>query len=140
MATEELTVPKTIFTNKFISSNTSPDQLKIADIITVYKKQDVNDKTTDFQLLQKISEKVFYSRLKTVPNKIFSPKLCGFRKGNSSKNTVSNVSNNSQKCLDSSLYCSYLTDKIPTKIFFSISRKISYTSPKKLKLFILNIF
>ena len=58
MATEELTVPKTIFINKFISSNTSPDQLKIADIITVYKKQDVNDKTTDFQLLQKISEKV----------------------------------------------------------------------------------
>ena len=88
MATEELTVPKTIFINKFISSNTSPNQLKIADFITVYKKQDVNDKTTDFQLLQKISEKVFYSRLKTVANKIFSPKLCGFRKGNSSKNTV----------------------------------------------------
>ena len=30
--------------NNCISSNTFPDELKIVDVISVYKKQDVNDK------------------------------------------------------------------------------------------------
>ena len=46
MAKEECTVPITNCTNECISSSTFPEELKNADIIPVYEKQDVNDKTS----------------------------------------------------------------------------------------------
>ena len=45
IAKEELTVPIASGINKCISSSTFPDELKISDIISVYKKQDMSDKT-----------------------------------------------------------------------------------------------
>ena len=64
---------------------TFPDKRNIADIILVYKKQDVSDIKTDspiglLPIISKIFEKVLYSQLETVANKIFSPKSCRFRK------------------------------------------------------------
>ena len=58
---------------------TFPDKRNIADIILVYKKQDVSDIKTDspiglLPIISKIFEKVLYSQLETVANKIFSPK------------------------------------------------------------------
>ena len=47
-------------------------------------------------------EKVLYSQLEIVVNKIFSPKRCGFRKRHSSQNALLNLLNSWQKCLDTS--------------------------------------
>ena len=41
-------------------------------------------------------------QLETVASKIFSPKLCGFRKEQSSQNALLNLLKNRQKCLDTS--------------------------------------
>ena len=45
MAKKRLTVPVTNCTNECISLSTFPNELKIADIIPVYKKRAVNNKT-----------------------------------------------------------------------------------------------
>ena len=88
-----------------ISSNNFLDEIKIADFIPVYKGQNVSDKSkyrpiSLLPIIPQMFEKVFYSHLETVTNKIFSPKLCGFRKGHSSQNALLNLLKNWQKCLD----------------------------------------
>ena len=90
IAKEELTIPITNCINKCISSSTFPDELKIGNIILVYRKKNVNDKTNHrpinlLSIFSQIFEKVICSELETVANKIFSPKLCGFRTSSSSK-------------------------------------------------------
>ena len=47
MVKKELTVPLANWINNCISSSTFPNELKIADIILVYKKQDVIKLTID---------------------------------------------------------------------------------------------
>ena len=79
MTNGELTVPIKNYINKCLSSSTFPDEFKIAEIIPVYKKQDVNDKTNYrpislLPIISKIFEKVLYSQLETVANKIFFTK------------------------------------------------------------------
>ena len=60
----------TLVTNSSISTGTFPDELEIADIVPVFKKEDQNDKTNyrPINLLPQISkifEKfIFISRLK----------------------------------------------------------------------------
>ena len=108
MAKEQLPVPITNCMNKCILSSTSfQDALKIADIIPVYKKQDLSYKIyyrpiNLLPIISKIFVKALYSQLKTVTNKIFSPNLCGFKKWHSSKNALLNLLKNWQKCLDTS--------------------------------------
>ena len=88
-----------LFKNKCLSSSTFPEALKINDIGPICKKQDVDNKTNyrPIGLLPIISEifgKVFYEQLETVAYEIFSPKLCGFRKGHSSQNAFLNLLKN----------------------------------------------
>ena len=89
--------------NECISWSTFQDELKIADI-SVYQKQYLNDKTKNqpislLPFISKIFGKILYSQLETVANKVFSAKLCGFRKGHSSQNALLNFLKNWQKCL-----------------------------------------
>ena len=62
---------------------------KITDIVPVCKNQDVNEAKyrpiTLLLIISTIFEKTLYEQLDIVTNKIFSPKLCGFRKGHSSQ-------------------------------------------------------
>ena len=51
-----------------------------------------------YHLFLKYLERSFI-QLETVANKIFSAKLCGFRKGHSSQNALLNFLKNWQKCL-----------------------------------------
>ena len=83
LAEEELPVPIANCINQSILSSTFPDELKITDIISVYKKQDANYLTNLLPIILKVLEKVLYSQLETVVSTIFSPKLCEFRKEHS---------------------------------------------------------
>lgn len=62
---------------------------KITDIVPVCKKQDVNEANyrpiTLLPIISTIFEKTLYEQLDIITNKIFSPKLCGFRKGHSAQ-------------------------------------------------------
>ena len=78
----------TLVTNSSISTGTFPDELEIADIVPVFKKEDQNDKTNYrpislLPLISKIFEKFLYQQTEKLSNKILSPKLSGFRKGHS---------------------------------------------------------
>ena len=53
-------------------------------------------------LISKIFEKFLYQQIVGFSNKILSPKLCGFRKGQSTQHAILNLLKNWQKCLDKS--------------------------------------
>ena len=77
-----------------ISTGIFPDELKVADIVPVFKKEDPNDKTNYrpislLPLISKIFEKVY---------KILSPKLCGFRKGHSTQHALLNLLKTGENC------------------------------------------
>ena len=91
-------------------SSTNPDELKIANIVPVYKKQSVNDKTNYrpislLPIISKLFEKVPYGQLETVANEIF----CGPKKGHSSQNTILNLLNNWKK-LEPFLFNLFIND------------------------------
>ena len=107
IAKEETTEPIRNCINSSISTGTFPDELKIADIVLVFKKEDPNHKTNyrPISLLPQISkifEKFLYRQIEDFSNKILSPKLCGFRKGYSTQHAVLNLLKNWQKYLDKS--------------------------------------
>ena len=107
IAKEEIAEPIRNCINSSISTGTFPDELKIADIVPVFKKEDQNDKTNYrpislLPLISKIFEKFLYQQIEDFSNKILSPKLCGFRKGHSTQHALLNLLKNWQKCLDKS--------------------------------------
>ena len=65
---------------KIISTGNFPDELKIAHIVPVFKKEDQNDKTNYrpirlLPIISKLFEKVLYKQIEDFANKILSPKL-----------------------------------------------------------------
>ena len=104
IAKEENAEPTTNCIHSFISTGTFPDELKIADIVPVFKKEDKNDKTNYrpislLPLISKLFEKVLYQQIEEFANKILSPKHCGFRTGHSTQHALLNLLKNWQKCL-----------------------------------------
>ena len=80
IAKEEIAEPIRNCINSSISTGTFPDELKIADIVPVFKKEDQNDETNYrpislLYLISKILEKFLYQQIKDFANKILSPKL-----------------------------------------------------------------
>ena len=80
IAKEEIAEPITNCLNSSISTGTFPDELKMADIVPGFKKEDQNDKANYkpislLSLISKIFEKVLYQQIKDFGNKILSPKL-----------------------------------------------------------------
>ena len=64
-----------------LSIDTFPDELELADIVPVFKKEDQIDKTNYrpvslLPLILKIFEKVLYQQIEDFANKISSLKLC----------------------------------------------------------------
>ena len=85
IAKEEIAEPITNCINSSISADNFPYELKIADIVPVFKKEDQNDKTNYrlislLPLISKILVKVLYQQIEYFADKILSPKLCGYRK------------------------------------------------------------
>ena len=107
IAKEEIAEPIRNCINNSMSAGTFPDELKIADIVPVFKKEDQNDKTNYrpislLPLISKIFEKFLYQQIEDFSNKILSPKLCGFRKGHSTQHALLYLLKNRQKCLNKS--------------------------------------
>ena len=99
IAKEEIAEPIRNCINSSTSTGVFPDELKIGDIVPVFKKEDPNDKTNYrpislWPLISKIFEKFLYQQIEGFSNKILSPKLCGFRKGHSTQHALLNLLKN----------------------------------------------
>ena len=84
-----------------------PRQVKVADVIPVFKKEDPNNKANYrpislLPIISKIFERVLFEQIEKFSEKILSPKLCGFRKGHSTQHALLNLLKNWQKTLDKS--------------------------------------
>ena len=94
--------------NECIKQNKFPSELKIADIIPIFKKEDPLDKTnyrpiSILPTVSKIFERILFNQLQRFSNKFLSPLLCGFRKGYSTQYVaLINLVQKWQKCLDAS--------------------------------------
>ena len=107
LAKKEILIPITNCINKCISIKSFPDELKVADVIPVFKKEDPNNKANYrpislLPIISKIFERVLFEQTEKFSEKILSPKLCGFRKGHSTKHALLNLPKNWQKTLDKS--------------------------------------
>ena len=93
--------------NECIKQNKFPNELKIADITPILKKDDPLDKTnyrpiSILPTASKIFERILFNQLQRFSNKILWPLLCGFRKGYSTQYALINLLQKWQKCLDAS--------------------------------------
>ena len=93
--------------NECIKQNKFPNELKIADITPIFKKEDPLDKTnyrpiSILPTVSKIFERILFNQLQRFSNKFLSPLLCGFRKGYSTQYVLINLLQKWQKCLDAS--------------------------------------
>ena len=72
--------------NKCITQNKYRNELKIADITPVFKKENPIDKTnyrpiSVLPTVSKVFEGILFNQLQRCSNKFLSPVFCGFRKG-----------------------------------------------------------
>ena len=93
--------------NECIKQNKFPNELKIADITPIFKKEDPLDKTnyrpiSILPTVSKIFERILFNQLQCFSNKFLSPLLCGFRKGYTTQYALINLLQKWQKCLDAS--------------------------------------
>ena len=93
--------------NKCIKQNTFPNEIKIADITPIFKKEDPLYKTnyrpiSILTTVSKIFERILVNKLQRFSNKFLSPLLCGFKKGYSTQYALINLLQNWQKYLDAS--------------------------------------
>ena len=71
--------------NECIKPNRFENELKIADITSMFKKEDPLDKTNFRSIgilptVSKILERILFNQLQRFSNKFLSPLVCGFRK------------------------------------------------------------
>ena len=106
LAKKEILIPITNCINKCISTKSFSDELKVADVVPVFKKEDPNNKANYrpislLPIISKIFERVLFEQTEKFSEKI-SPKLCGFRKGHSAQHALLNLLKNWQKTLGNS--------------------------------------
>ena len=91
--------------NSSINNNVFPSELKLADIIPVYKKGDTGDKCnyrpiSILPTLSKVFERVIFDQISIFFKTRFSKFLCGFRKGFSTQHSLIRLLQRWQNCLD----------------------------------------
>ena len=102
--------------NNSITSCIFPDSLKCAEVIPIFKKDDIMNKNnyrpvTVLPCISKVYEGVLVEQLNTYFNDIFSPYLSGFRKHHSCQNVLLRYVERCKQFLDSNkFYGSFLTD------------------------------
>ena len=107
LAKKEILIAITNCINKCISIKSFPDDLKVADVIPVFKKEDPNNKANYrsinlLPIISKIFERVLFEQIEKFSEKILSLKSCGFRKGYSTRHALLNLLKNWQKTSDKS--------------------------------------
>ena len=112
----QLSVPFTKLINNSITSCIFPDSLKCAEVIPIFKKDDIMNKNnyrpvSVLPCMSKVYEGVLVEQLNTYFNGIFSPYLSGFRKHHSCHNVLLRYVERCKQFLDSNkFYGSVLTD------------------------------
>ena len=99
--------PLTNCINKCISTQIFAEELKLADIIPVFKKGDSTSKENYppislLPLISKIFEQILFEQMTQFAENVFSPKLCGFRKGYSTQYALAHLLRYWQHTLDNS--------------------------------------
>ena len=93
--------------NECIKQNKFPNELKIADITPIFKKEDPLDKTNYRPLsilptVANIFERILFNQVQRFSNKFLSPLLCAFRTGYSTQYALINLFQKCQKSLEAS--------------------------------------
>ena len=88
-----------------IKQNKFPNELKIAAITPIFKKEDPLDKTnyrpiSRIPTVSKFFKRILFNQLQRFSNKLLSPLICGFRKGYSTQYALIIFLQKWQKCLD----------------------------------------
>ena len=96
---KEILIPITNCINKCISIKSFPDELKVADVIPVFKKEDPSNKANYrpislLPIISKIFERVLFVQIEKFSENILSSKLRGFRKGHSTQYALLNLLKN----------------------------------------------
>ena len=99
--------PLTECINICLSTGCFPDDLKLAEVIPVYKKDDNLDKSNYRPIsilpsISKIYERVLFNRINGYFETIFSNALCGFRCNHSTQHALLRLLQNWHKTLDTS--------------------------------------
>ena len=104
---KEICIPLTDFINSAILNGKFPSELKMADVIPIFKKDDPFEKANYRPIsllpsLSKVYEKLIYQQVSTFFENKLSPLLCGFRSRYSSQHVLLNLINKWHSCLDNS--------------------------------------
>ena len=96
-----------IFNNYIVEKSIFPDELKLAEIIPVHKKDSTTDKTNYrpislLPVVSKIFERLIIKQIEPFINNYLSKFLCGFRKGYSCQYALLNMIRAWQACLNKS--------------------------------------
>ena len=107
LAKKEILIAITKCISKCISIKSFRDELHVADVIPVFKKEDPNNKANYrpislLPIISKIFERVLFQQIEKFSEKILSPKLCGFRKCHSTQHALLILLKNWQITLDKS--------------------------------------
>ena len=93
--------------NKCIDDANFPNELKLAEIIPIHKKDDKTNKAnyrpiSILPALSKVFERVLYNQLNSFFENKLSKFLCGFRRNYSTQHTLFRLLKDWQLCLDNS--------------------------------------
>ena len=95
------------FNHHVVDLSEFPDELKLADIIPVFKKDSAYDKANYrpislLPILSKVFKRLITKQFTPFIEKWFSKNLCGFRKGHSTQHAILNMLRKWQKKLNTS--------------------------------------
>ena len=104
---KEICTPLTDCINSAILNGKFPSELKMADVIPIFKKGDLFEKANYRPIsllpsLSKVYEKLIYQQLNAFFENKLSPLLCGFRSRYSTQHALLNLINKWHSCLDNS--------------------------------------
>ena len=113
---EEICIPLTDCINSAILNGKFPSELKMAEVILIFKKGDPFEKANYRPIsllpsLSKVYEELIYKQLNTFFENKLSPLLCGFRSRYSTQHALLNLINKWHSCLDNSgVVCTIFMD------------------------------
>ena len=95
--------------NNTVSNKEFPDELKLADVTPIYKKDDPN-KSKNYRpvsvlpVVSKVFEKIMHDQISQYINSFLTPYLCGYRKGFSTQQALLSLIEKWKIVLDSKGY------------------------------------